>query len=113
MKLAILFLLLGSAVAQAAHSVTLACNPGTGGGQVTGFNAKRSTVAGSGYVVIGSASTCSFTDTSTAIQTEGATFHYVFSATGPGGESPNSNDAAATIPFSVPATPGGTTAVPH
>jgi hypothetical protein len=101
------------ALAQATHSVTLSCTPGVGGSAVTGFNALRSSTSGSGYVLIGSATTCNFTDSSTAVQTEGAKFFYVFQATGPGGVSPNSNEAAATIPFSVPAAPSGATAVPH
>jgi len=109
----ILFSLCMPVFAQAAHYVDLNCNAPVGGGSVTGYNAKRSTVSGSGYVTIASAATCSFKDTSAEVQVEGKKFYYVFTATGPGGESPNSNEAAATIPFSVPPAPTGATAVPH
>ncbi len=108
-----LFLVLSSLAAFAAHSVDLAWAPGSGGGQVTGYNVKRGP-AGGPYVTIGTTSTATiFTDSSSAVQTEGSKFGYVVTATGPGGESPNSSEAAATVPFSAPAAPAGLTATPH
>ena len=90
-----------------AHDVALNWTPGTGGGSVTGYNVKRSSVKGGPYTTVQSlASTqTTFDDTSTAIQTEGVHFFYVISATGPGGESANSNEFDALIPFSGPAAP--------
>ena len=110
--LAALLLSALTALAQA-HSVDLKCTAPTTGGAVTGFNVKRGTVAGGPYTTIASPTTCAFTDASTAVQTEGATFKYVFTATGPGGESSNSNEVSATIPFSKPDAPTAPTATPH
>ena len=98
-----------NAVAQ--HSVTLSFSKATTGGTVTGFNVKRGPVGGP-YVAIGTAIASPFTDSSSAVQVEGAKFGYVVTATGPGGESPNSSEAAATIPFSPPDAPT-LTATPH
>lgn len=117
MKLTLLSVLaILMSVAQAfAHDVALTCTAGTGGGTVSGFNIKRASVAGGPYTTLNSTplATCSFDDTSAAVQAEGTTFFYVMSATGPGGESPNSNEVSATIPFSAPATPTGPKAVPR
>ena len=104
-----IFLLGPMAFAQ--HSVTLTWTAPTAGGQVSGYNVKRGPVGGP-YVTIGSPpSAVPFTDSSSAVQAEGSKFGYVVSATGPGGESPNSAEAAVTIPFSPPGTPGAPTAV--
>jgi hypothetical protein len=101
-----LLLLTGLGFAQAApHSVTLTCTPGTGGSPATGFNVKRATVAGGPYITVGSPATCSYVDPF-QLTDEGKKFFYVVSATGAGGESANSAEVSATIPFSVPATPG-------
>lgn len=115
MKIALLISVLLCALSSLAqaHSVDLKCTAATTGGSVTGFNVKRGTVAGGPYTTIASPATCAFTDASTAVQTEGATFKYVFSATGPGGESSNSNEVSATIPFSKPDAPTAPSAVPH
>ena len=94
------------------HSVALTWGAPTTGGSVAGYNVKRSTTTGGPYATIGTTTTAlTFTDTSAAVQNEGAHLFYVISATGPGGESPNSNEFAATIPFSQPGTPQGLTGV--
>lgn len=90
-----------------AHDVTLTWTAGTGGGQVTGFNVKRSATKGGPYATIQSvsATTSTFDDSSTTVQAEGQHFFYVITATGPGGESANSNEFDALIPFSQPNSP--------
>src|SRR5438045_1960202 len=91
MKLRILVLLL-LATPLFAHDVALTWTPGTGGGSVTGYNVKRSSVKGGPYTTVQAvpSTQSTFDDTATAIQTEGVHFFYVISATGPGGESVNS-----------------------
>jgi len=113
MKRAIFALLL-FALPAFAHDVQLTCTPGTGGGTVTGFIFKRATVTGGPYTTLNSSpvTNCSFDDTSAAVQAEGSKFFYVVAATGPGGVSPDSSEASATIPFSPPAIPSAPTAVP-
>ena len=103
--------LLFSLGAFAQHSVSLSFSKAATGGQVTGFNIKRGPVGGP-YATIGTATAAPFVDSSAAVQVEGSKFEYVISATGPGGESPNSAPAAATIPFSAPDAPTGVTATP-
>ena len=115
LKLAGLLIIIVSGLgvsAFAQHSVTLAFTKATTGGSVTGFNIKRGPVGGP-YATIGTATASPFTDSSAAVHVEGAKFGYVVSATGPGGESPNSAEAAATIPFSSPDAPTGLTATPR
>jgi hypothetical protein len=103
-------LLTSLAFAQAApHSVTLTWTPGTGGTLPTGFNVKRAAIAGGPYLTIASPVAATFVDPF-QFTDEGKKFFYVVSATGPGGESPNSAEVPATIPFSVPATPSTPTA---
>lgn len=109
-----LAVLLLSLSAFAQHSVQVSWGVPAGGGQVTGYNIKRGTVAGGPYVTVGTTTTAlTFTDTSTAVQTEGAVFKYVMTATGPGGESANSQEVSATIPFSAPGAPTNPTVVVH
>jgi len=88
--------------------------PASATASVTGYNVKRGTTTGGPYTKIGSTTgALAFSDVSAPLQTEGATFFYVVTATGPGGESANSPEANATIPFSVPAAPGKPTALSH
>ena len=66
----------------------------------TRFNVKRSTTGGSGYVVIASNVTAApFLDTS---YTVGTPYYYVVAAVNNAGESPNSNQAAATPTNALP-----------
>lgn len=104
------------ASAQAAHSVSLAWTAPTTGGAVTGYNIKRAAVSNGPYTIVGTSATAGttaapFVDSSNLV--EGTTYFYVVSATGPGGEGPNSPQSnPALIPFSVPGSPGGPTATP-
>lgn len=93
------------------HQVTLTVTPGTGGGQVTGYNFLRSTVNGGPYTQLtpGTSTTTTYVDTQSLV--EGTTYYYVAQATGPGGTSSNSPQATATIPFLPPAIPSGLSAV--
>jgi fibronectin type 3 domain-containing protein len=95
-------------MAQAAHSVTLtwAWTQGTGGA-ATGFNVKRALVTGGPYTTIQNVpSPTTFTCVDTTSLVEGTTYYYVVTTTGNGGtESVPSNEAAGTIPFSVPNAP--------
>lgn len=110
------------------HGVDLSWSDDTSKGQITGHNVYRSATAGvckwttgtsgsqvlpTGCTKIGSSAVTNFSDTSSAVQTEGAKFFYVETATGPGGESASSNEASATIPFSVPAAPTQNAPVPR
>jgi hypothetical protein len=87
------------------HSVSLTCTPPTIGGQASGFNFYRGTVAGGPYTLQNSApvSGCTFTDAASLV--EGTKYFYVATSTGPGGESVASNEATALIPFSKPSPP--------
>jgi hypothetical protein len=97
-----------------AHGINLTWPAPTSGGTVTGYNVKRSAVTGGPYTTVGTTTgTLAYSDVSAPLQTEGATFFYVVSATGPGGESPNSLETSATIPFSAPGQPGKPSAVSH
>ena len=85
----------------------------------TGFNIKRSTTQGSGYVVIGTltgTTTKTYVDmaSSTNVLVEGQTYFYVITAVGTGGESGNSNEVGCVVPFSVPpSAPTGASATIH
>lgn len=89
------------------HSVTLTWVAPTTGGPVTGFNIKRSATTGT-EVTVGTtvAPVVTFIDPF-QIADEGKKFFYVVTSTGPGGESLPSNEANATIPFSVSGAPTG------
>lgn len=83
------------------HSVTLTWILSTSSG-VTGQNIKRALVTGGPYtqlVTLGPTVT-TYIDTTATI--EGQKYCYVGTATGPGGESANSNETCGTIPFSAP-----------
>lgn len=104
MKLIIALLFAGVAFAQQ-HSVTLTWTWTQGkGGAATGFNVKRSDVSGGPYTKINAdpiaPDTLTYVDTTGLV--EGSKYFYVVTATGLGGESANSGEAVATIPFSVP-----------
>lgn len=92
-----------------AHSVTLTCNLPVGGGTVTGYNFLRGTVTKGPYTQIGTAIVCIYVDTLNLV--EGTTYYYVVEATGPGGTSGNSNEAAGLIPFLPPGIPTGLSTV--
>lgn len=120
-RLLALMLLSGAVVfAQGpAHGVTLAWSWAQGsGGTCAGFNVKRAILAGGPYTTVGTIASCattSYADNSGAgnVLTEGTKYYYVVTATGPGGESAPSNEANASIPFSVPALPSGLSATAH
>jgi hypothetical protein len=101
------------------HGVTLAWAWAQGtGGTCAGFNVKRATVAGGPYTTVSTVASCattSYADNSGTgnVLTEGTKYYYVITATGPGGESAPSNEANASIPFSVPALPSGLSATAH
>jgi hypothetical protein len=115
MKL-ILSLLLCSFSLLAQHSVTLTWVPGvqTGGGVVQTFQVARGTTSGGPYAPIGSVASTVTTYVDTAgsanLLTEGATYFYVVMAINQSGASVPSNQASATIPFALPATPTSLTA---
>lgn len=103
-----------------AHSVTLTWNWSQGtGGSGTGFQVQRSSTAGGPYSTIGSTSaisTLTYADVSATgnILAEGATYYYVVETVNnlaaPEIFSVPSTQAAATIPYTPPATPTGVTA---
>lgn len=115
MKLLLALLLFaGLAAAQTFHSVTLTWTEPAGGATVTSFNVLRGTTSGGesatpiGTVafVTGQASyTYIDQGSATNLLTEGSTYYYEVTATGPGGTSAPSPEATALIPFSVPAIP--------
>lgn len=113
-SLTLLLFCLATSPLMFAHDVQLSCTAGTGGGTVTGFIFKRATVSGGPYITLNSTplAACSLDDATAAVQVEGQKFFYVVAASGPGGVSPDSQEASATIPFSAPATPSAPTAVP-
>jgi fibronectin type 3 domain-containing protein len=95
------------------HSVALSWNEDLTQGTVTGYKVYRSNVSGGPYStlqVLTSNTPTTYTDTSSL--TEGSTYYYVVTATGPGGESANSNQASALIPFQAPPPPTSLTTVP-
>jgi hypothetical protein len=95
-----------SAVAQTSHSVALTCVPPTTGPIPAGYNFYRGTVMGGPYTLQNSTpqATCAFTDVNGLV--EGQKYFYVAtSETVGGGESVQSNEASALIPFSRPSPP--------
>ena len=68
----------------------------------TSYNIKRSTTSG-GETTIANVTGTSYTDTGGAL-TNGATYYYVVSAVGAGGESPNSFEIGVTLPTLLPPT---------
>ena len=101
----------------APHCVVLTWSAGLGGSPPTSFNILRSDVTGGPYTQIGTtpATILSYTDMSGTgnVLTEGSTYFYVIQATNSGGNSPNSAEAAAKIPFLLPSAPTFVIAVPH
>lgn len=105
-----------------AHSVTLTCTPSTTPG--VNYNLYRGTASAGPFTVIGSPTTCAFTDTAVVA---GTTYFYQMTAfcpasggcpAGVSGESTPSNQVSATIPNPpVPPAPptglSGTVAVNH
>lgn len=108
------------------HSVTLSWVAPTSGGTVTSYNIWRSTAAGickfslvsttqtapTGCTKVGNTTALTLVDSSSAVQAENSTFFYVQTSVGPGGESANSNEASATIPFLGPQPPTQNAPVP-
>lgn len=84
--------------------VALSWNASSG---ATAYDVKRSTVSGSGYAVINSPTTNSYTNTGL---TNGTTYYYVVSAKNASGSSTNSAQVSATPNLSIPAVPTGLTA---
>ena len=79
----------------------------TASGGATSYTVLRSTISGSGYVVIASdVAATNYTDTTV---TNSTTYFYVVRAVGPGGTSGNSNQASAT-PIAPPAAPSALSA---
>ena len=82
-------------------SVSLSCAAPTSGVVPNSYNFYRSTTSGSGYVILGSSTTCAYTDATVTFNT---TYYYVATAvntsTCPSGsfcESADSNEASATV----------------
>jgi fibronectin type 3 domain-containing protein len=105
MKAIIIGLLISSGLMAQFHSVALTWEwyQGTGG-IAAGFNVKRATISGGPYTTIASISTYSNTYTDRTDLVEGATYYYVVTAYGPGGESDESNpsnEVSALIPVSI------------
>lgn len=101
----ICLLLSGFGFAQTAHEVDLTCTPPTSGPVPTGYNIYRATVSGGPYTLQNSTpqTVCSYKDTSGLV--EGTKYFYVATSVGQGGESVQSNEASALIPFSKPSPP--------
>lgn len=91
-----------------AHTVTLTWDAPTDGGQVTGYNIYKQDPNGT-FVKIGTSTAPTYVDSTDL--TEGDTYHYQVTATGPGGESGDSNQVTATVPFQIPGVPTNLVAV--
>jgi hypothetical protein len=122
MKLILCFLVFAAGLfaqcGTAPHCVTLTWNWSQGtGGSATSFNVLRGTTTGGPYTQIATTpvTILGYTDLSAAgnVLTEGATYFYVIEASGPGGNSPNSIEASAKIPFLPPNSPTGPAATAH
>jgi fibronectin type 3 domain-containing protein len=88
--------LTGTGVAPVQHSVVLSWNASTS--TVAGYNIYRSTVSGSGYVLINTSLVAVLTYTDLTVQS-GTTYYYVTTAVdGTGSESVYSNQVTAAIP---------------
>jgi hypothetical protein len=101
------------AFSQNTHSVTVSWTAPTAGGTVNGFNVYRGTVSGGPYTLMNAspipALTLSYVDTAGLV--ENTKYFYVVTATGPGGESAQSLEASALIPFSAPSAPTNVKAI--
>src|SRR5207244_3833682 len=75
----------------------------------TAYDVKRSTVSGSGYVVVSSPTTTSYTNTGL---TNGTTYYFVVAAKNASGSSANSSQVSATPTAAVPAVPTHRTPAP-
>lgn len=118
--LGLLWLTIGIASAQTPHSETLSWAWSQGSGApATGFNVYRSVTPGGLQVKLTSlngAGTLGYVDLSGTgnILAEGTNYCYTVTAVGTGGESVPSNQACASIPFSVPPSgPTNLTVVAH
>src|ERR1051325_9394852 len=99
-RIVLLLCLARSLLSQPSHFVELnwVWQP-DGGGIATGFTIKRGIVTGGPYTQVGvvnGPAFSAFIDFGPFV--EGQTYYYVVTAVGPGGESPASNEASATIP---------------
>jgi hypothetical protein len=104
--LVVVLLLCGVSFAQStAHSVALSCTQGSSSSTVTGFNFYRGTVSGGPYTLQNSTPqpSCSYTDTNQLV--EGQQYVYVATEVNKAGESANSNEVTALIPFSKASPP--------
>jgi fibronectin type 3 domain-containing protein len=100
MKAIIIGLLISSGLMAQFHSVILTWEWYQGTGEIaTGFNVKRATISGGPYTAITSTYSNIYIDTTNLV--EGATYYYVVTAYGPGGESDPSNEVSALIPVSI------------
>ena len=95
------------------HSVTLTCTPGTSNSPVTGFNFYRGTASGGPYTLQTATpqTTCSYKDTANLV--EGQKYYYVATDINGGGESAQSTEASALIPFSKASPPSNLSANPQ
>lgn len=110
MKLIGLLILSAIAALAQSHSITLTCSAPATGSAPTGYVFLRSTTSGGSYTQLNAtpAPTCSYVDTAV---TEGTKYFYIAESVGPGGTSAPSNEASATVPFSVPNPPSTLSAV--
>lgn len=84
-------------------AVSLTWTPSYG---ATSYNILRSTTSGSGYALVGTSSSPSYSDSGLV---NGTTYYYVVNAVGPNGQSANSSEASA---ITTSATPTGLTVTP-
>lgn len=101
------------AFAQGGHHNDLGWQAGAGGGSVTGFNVKKSSVAGGPYTTVQAVPSTTLTFSDTTGLVEGQHNFYVITATGPGGESGPSNEVNLLTPFSGPSAPAALTGSAH
>ena len=109
--LAVLLSTLG-AFAQSTHSVTLNWTAPASGATPASYNVYRGTISGGPYVIVGSVTAPSVSYIDTANLVEGQKYFYVVTSVNQGGESADSNEASALIPFSKPSPPTNLTATP-
>ncbi len=128
--LLLLFLFAQVVIAQVApHSVDLTSTWVQGsGGTATSWKVLRSGTTGGPYSLVcgtgsfpvcpsisGQSANLTFTDlaSSTNPMSDGQVFFYVARTTGPGGDSLNSNEVKAILPFLSPQAPSGLSGTPH
>ncbi len=101
----------GAAAAQQHPSVTLNWTWSQGTGDpATGFHVQRAAQTNGPYTIVGSTvlATTTFLDTTVVV---GSTYYYVVTAYNSAGDSTNSNEVVATLPFITPAAPSTLTKV--